>query len=170
MIRFGRSDAGDARPRRYSAHRYDDDLLLKTPPLLWLAMVFLVRHVLLLGITFLPTTGPEIAALRAWVRPEDLLAALPALPVLLVALRRRRPCAAWMASLWQRGREVLTLSVLLDLLLVLPLPWTGVGLLERPFDEAALIAVLMCLAVLGYLWRSPLVADVFDDCPVRGDP
>jgi len=40
-------------------------------------------------ITFLPTTGAEITALRDLIRPEYLIADLLALPVALVAARRR---------------------------------------------------------------------------------
>lgn len=40
---------------RYPPERYSDDLILRVPPVLWLVMLFLVRHLILLGITFLPT-------------------------------------------------------------------------------------------------------------------
>lgn len=101
-----------------AATHYDDDLLLRVPPLLWLALVFLVRHLLLLGITFLPTTGAEIAILRDLIRPEYLLADLIAATVLMAGLRRRRPCPDWVRHLWRWGREILTLSV------GLYLPWS----------------------------------------------
>ena len=76
-------------PTRYPPERYSDDLILRVPPALWLVMLFLVRHVILLGITFLPTMGQEVLMLRGLVRPWYLPADLLALPVLIAAARRR---------------------------------------------------------------------------------
>ena len=81
-------------PTRYPPERYTDDLILRVPPALWLVMFFLVRHLILLGITFLPTMamGQEVLMLRGLVRPWYLPADLLALPVLIAAVRRRGPC------------------------------------------------------------------------------
>jgi hypothetical protein len=74
---------------RHPPERYSDDLVLRVPPALWLVMLFLVRHVVLLGITFLPTMGQEVLMLRGLVRPWYLPADLLALPALIAAARRR---------------------------------------------------------------------------------
>ncbi|WP_373508191.1 DUF2919 family protein [Thiocapsa sp.] len=158
----------DRRPR-YGSHRYDDDLLLKVPPLLWLATVFLVRHLLLLGITFLPTTGEEIEVLRALVRPEFVFADLPAAVVMLAAIRRRRPCSTPVRRIWRYTREILTLSVGLYAVLVLAASLRSGQPLRDAIDEPILASFLLGLAVLAYLWRSRLVADVVRDCPGRRD-
>jgi hypothetical protein len=42
-------------PFPYPSHRYNDDLVLRVPPALWLVMLFLVRHLVLLGITVFPS-------------------------------------------------------------------------------------------------------------------
>ncbi len=161
-------------PRRdrqpvYGSERYDDDLLLKVPVLLWLALAFSVRHLLLLGITFLPTTGEEIEIFRNLVRPEFLFADLPAAAVLLAGFRRRRPCPGWVSRIWRHAREILTVSIVLYLgLLIRHLLASGESLVQA-IDEPLLISVLFSLAVVAYLWRSPLVADVLRDCPGRLD-
>ena len=158
----------DRRPR-YSSHRYDDDLLLKAPIPLWLALVFLVRHLLLLGITFLPTTGEEIEVLRNLVRPEFILADLPAALVMAAGFRRRRPCPDWVRRIWRRAREILTLSILVYLgLLVVTLAGSSLPLRDA-IDEPLLVSLLVSLAVPVYLWRSRLLADVVRDCPGRHD-
>ncbi|MFB1485778.1 MULTISPECIES: DUF2919 family protein [unclassified Thiocapsa] len=158
----------DRRPR-YASHRYDDDLLLKTPILLWLVLVFLVRHLLLLGITFLPTTGEEIEILRNLVRPEFIFADLPAALVMAAGFRRRRPCPSWVRRIWRRAREILTLSILIYLgLLVATLAGSSLPLRDA-IDETLLASLLLSLAVPFYLWRSRLVADVVRDCPGRHD-
>ncbi|QVL48470.1 MAG: DUF2919 family protein [Thiocapsa sp.] len=158
----------DRRPR-YAAHRYDDDLLLKTPILLWLTLVFLVRHLLLLGITFLPTTGEEIEVLRNLVRPELLFADLPAALVLAAGFRRRRPCPGWVRGIWQRAREILTLSIFIYLGVLLTVLTDSSQPLRDAIDELLLASLLLSLAVPFYLWRSRLVADVVRDCPRAGD-
>jgi len=52
-------------------------------------------------ITFLPTTGAEITALRDLIRPEYLIADLLALPVALVAARRRKLLRG-LGALWNQ--------------------------------------------------------------------
>jgi hypothetical protein len=150
---------------RYGSHRYDEDLVLKVPPLLWLTMIFLVRHLLLLGITFLPTTGEEIEVLRNLVRPEFLFADLLAATVLAAAFRRRRPCADWVRRVWRRTREILTASVVLYLATAAWSVTVSGEPLWHAIDESLLVSLLLSLAVVAYLWRSPLVADVLRDCP-----
>lgn len=158
-----------ARQPVYGSDRYDDDLLLKVPILLWLALAFCVRHLLLLGITFLPTTGEEIEIFRNLIRPEFLVADLPAAAVLLAGFRRRRPCAGWVSRIWRRAREILTVSIVLYLgLLVRHMLGSGESL-DRTIDEPLLISVLLSLAAVAYLWRSPLLADVLRDCPGRAE-
>lgn len=163
------TSAGGFGRLRHPSHRYDDDLVLKVPLLLWLALVFLVRHVLLLGITFMPTTGEEIEVLRHLARPAYVLADLPAALVMLAGMKRRRPCAAWVARIWRFGREILTGAILLYYALVAwTLSDTGRALVDA-IDEWLLTSLLLCLAILAYLWRSPLIADVMLDCPERED-
>jgi hypothetical protein len=147
--------------------RYDEHLTLKVPVTLWLVLAFLLRHLLLLGITFLPTTGEEITALRDLIRPAYLAADLLALPVAIVATRRRPRAPDWMRRLWPLGRALLTASALLYLAL---LGWqiaTGGEPLISAVDEAVLISALLNLAVVVYLWRSTLVRDVFREFPGR---
>lgn len=152
----------------YPAHRYDEHLALRVPATLWLAMLYLVRHLVLLGITFLPTTGEEIEILRALVHPAYLIADLIALPVLVAAARRRPEAGPLLRQIWRRGRRLLSLSALLYLALVIART-AGSG---RSFwvsvDETLLASVLLDLAVLAYLWRSPLVRDLFSDFPEPG--
>ncbi len=94
---------------RYPLERYTDDLVLRVPPVLWLVMLFLVRHLILLGITFLPTMGREVEMLRALVRPWYLPADLLALPVLIGGAwfgpggGSCSPCPPWPTRSWPWG-------------------------------------------------------------------
>ncbi len=146
---------------------YDEHLTLKVPRMLWLVIAFLLRHLLLLGITFLPTTGEEITVLRDLIRPQFLAADLLALPVAVMAARRRPQAADWMRRLWPCGRSLLTLSALLYLALLISGIATSGTPLIRTVDEAVLISALLNLAVIVYLWRSSLVRDLFREFPAR---
>ncbi|WP_295883334.1 DUF2919 family protein [uncultured Thiohalocapsa sp.] len=153
---------------RHDPSRYDEYLTLKVPLTLWLVLAFLLRHALLLGITFLPTTGEEITALRDLIRPAYLAADLLALPVAIVAARRRPRAPGWMRRLWPHGRALLTASALLYLaLLGIHIATSGRSLINA-VDEAVLTSALLNLAVITYLWRSVLVRDVFREFPARG--
>ncbi|WP_200386617.1 DUF2919 family protein [Thiocapsa imhoffii] len=152
-----------------AADRYDEDLLLKVPIPLWLVILFLVRHLLLLGITFMPTMGEGLAIIRNLVMPAYLLADLPAVLVLLAAMRRARPCKDWVRWIWWRAREILSLSILLYLALVGRAVWQEHSFLWQSIDEAMLVSLMLSLAALVYLWRSSLLAAVVRDCPGQRD-
>ena len=154
-------------PIRYPPERYSDDLILRVPPALWLVMLFLVRHVILLGITFLPTMGEEVLMVRGLVRPWYLPADLLALPVLIAAARRRAEAGTILRLAWSRGATLLTLSALAFPILAV----AGIMLSGRPLliglDAPLLGATLGSLWVIGYLHRSPLARDAFGDSPPR---
>jgi hypothetical protein len=155
---------------RHDPERYDEHLVLKVPVTLWLGMLFLLRHLLLLGITFMPTTGQEITVLRDLVRPEYLISDLIALPVVIAALRRRPRAPRWMRRLWPLGRALLTLSALSYLaLLGRTLALSGKPMVDA-LDEPALISALLGAAVIAYLWRSALVRDLFREFPADDRP
>lgn len=155
----------ERRKQPWGPQHYDEHFALKVPALMWLTLVFLVRHLLLLGITFMPTTGTEITVLRDLIRPEYVVADLVALPVLLVALRRRARAPDWMRGLWPAGRVLLTLSALVYLALLGRTLLGSERQLIQSVDEATLLSILLNLAVLLYLWRSALVRDLFRDFP-----
>ena len=151
---------------RYPLERYDAQFNLRIPATLWLIMVLLLRHGLLLIITFMPTTGKEITVLRDLIRPEFLLADALALPVFVSAIRRNaKRTPAWMPRVWRHARTLLSLSLLLYLALLSAPLLAGTGPLVQRLSEAALLSALLNLAALAYLWRSPLLPDLFRDWP-----
>jgi hypothetical protein len=153
--------------RTYPASRYDEHLMLKVPAMLWLAMVFLVRDLALLAVTFLPTSGSAIEVLRDYVEPIYLVADLPALVVLLLAMRRRPGAPPWMRKAWRAGRHLLLASAALHIGL-----WTAhFGAVDHwnllRLNEGVILLTVLDVAILFYLARSPLVADLFQDTPRR---
>lgn len=157
------------RQLKYAPERYDEHLCLKVPVTLWLALLFLVRHLLLLGITFLPTTGEEIKVLRELVRPEYLISDVFTLPVLAAAVRRRPQAPQWMRSVWPASRVLLTLSAGLYPLLLTTTALLSPRPLTHAVNEASLISAFLSLAIIAYLWRSPITKDLFRQWPERGD-
>lgn len=138
---------------------------LKVPWTLWIVMVFLVRHLLLLGVTFMPTTGEEIKVLRELIHPQYLPADIPAALVLFLAMRRRPECGDWPRRLWRHGRWLLMASAA-GYLLLLGLTLVGGGQpLQITVDEWILASVLLNVWILVYLVRSPLLRDLFADFP-----
>lgn len=154
----------------YPPERYDAELNLRIPLTFWLVLGFLLRHGILLLITFMPTTGQEITVLRDIIRPEYLLADAIALPVFISAIRRRPEAPAWMRRVWHRARTWLGLSVLSYLCLL------GYALARdpRPLDqrlsEATLITLLLNLAILAYLGRSRLLKHLLEEWPEEPSP
>ena len=154
-------------PIRYPPERYSDDLVLRVPPALWLVMLFLVRHLVLLGITFLPTMGQEVLMLRGLVRPWYLPADLLALPVLIAAARRRADAGTVLRLAWARGGTLLTLSAMaFPVLAIAGLLASGRPLLIG-IDAPMLGATLGSVGAIAYLHRSPLARDAFRDFPPR---
>ncbi len=152
-------------PARYPIRRYTDDLVLRVPPALWLAMLFLTRHIALLGITFLPTMGQEVLVLRGLIRPEYLVADLVALPVLIAAARRRREAGRFWRAIWPWGRVLLMCSALSFPVIAIGGLLTSGRPLALGIDGPLLAGLLASLAVVVYLCRSPLVRDCFREFP-----
>ncbi|MBK5969795.1 MULTISPECIES: DUF2919 family protein [Thiorhodovibrio] len=150
----------------YPPERYDAELNLRIPATLWLIMALLLRHGLLLIITFMPTTGKEITVLRELILPKYLLADAIALPVFISAIRRhasKRP--AWMPAVWRRARALLSLSILLYIGLLASSLFAASGPLEQRLTQPVLISALLNFAGLTYLWRSRLLPDLCRDWP-----
>jgi hypothetical protein len=149
----------------YPLFRYDEELVLKVPVSLWVAMGFLVRHFVLLGVTFLPRTGDMTEYLRDLVDPIFLLSDLPAVIVLLAALRRRSAAARPVRLVWSRGRALLGASAVLYLGFLAVKLASAARPLAVSINEAVIASGLAHVLIIAYLARSRLVRDVFAQFP-----
>jgi hypothetical protein len=153
-------------PDRYRPSQFDDDMCLKPPPLLWLAVIYLARAVVLpivIGIGhFAGVNDTAFRSLRALWSAEAFVPALVALPV-LYALFRRAPGAGHATRwLWRHGRILLALSAGLDVALsVVQLATSQLG--DPPV--IALGAALADLYFLAYILIARRVRDTFSDFP-----
>jgi hypothetical protein len=154
-------------PDRYHPSQFDDDMCLKPPLLLWLAVIYLARAVVLpigIGIGHLAGVDDKaFASLRSLWSLEALVPALVALPV-LYALFRRAPGASRVTRwFWRRGRVLLALSAGLDVALSLfQLATPGPG--SDPIIAGG--AASVDLYFLAYILIARRVRDAFSDFPL----
>src|ERR1700741_75440 len=102
--------------RTYSASSYDDNFCLKPPGLLWLAVLYLSRALLLLVIYVVSSVSrvsPEaLATLRGTVSIYAFVPSLVAIPVLVALLHRAPSAVKPVRWIWAHGRTILTLAAI----------------------------------------------------------
>jgi hypothetical protein len=153
-------------PNRYRPSQFDDDMCLKPPLPLWLAVIYLARAVVLpIGIGVGHIAGVDdraFGSLRSLWSAEALLPALLALPVLYALFRRAPSAGRTTRWFWRQGRIFLSLSAGLDVALSLfQLATSRLG--GDPI--VALGAASVDLYVLAYILMARRVRDVFSDFP-----
>lgn len=151
--------------KHHAARHYDDNLVLRVPPMLWLAMLFLVRHPILIGITFLPTSGDTLEYLRSLVEPISLAADLPALVVLITATRRRPEAGAITRAIWAKGRWLLAASAILDGALGTHALLTAGPHQSMITGQIIVATLVMDLWIVIWLASARLMRDLFADFP-----
>ncbi|HUN74174.1 MAG TPA: DUF2919 family protein [Steroidobacteraceae bacterium] len=154
--------------RRYGLDDYNGDLCLKPPLLLWIAMLYLSRGILLF---VLSTTGSmaalssdAVTLLRGSLSPEMVIPSVMAAAVLCALLRRMPSASKPVRWIWTNGQFLLAAAALADLVL---------QLLDSPllrgdtYDQPAwpLVAATVDLYFLAYVFASRRVRDVFADFP-----
>lgn len=155
------------RARPYDLADYTDQGVLRVSRGTWLAMLFLCRQLGLIVVVAVSSMaarrrGLDLTGLGLLAGdPVLILASVPALAV-VVAASRRVPVAGRIArAVWARGRWLLMLSALLDLLLTylrLPVRLSQLSL-------AYLAAPLVDCYLLVYLAGSRRVIDTFAEFP-----
>lgn len=151
---------------KYAPRHYDENLLLRVSPLLWLSILYGVRHFLFIGAAKLM---PMDIVTVPWINLQTsiffMLTDLPAVLVLLATGHRVPNGWNSMRWVWKHGRWLLIFSygagvavfgyvnkeIMLD-----PEAWD--------FADAVLVLVLD-FACIGYLFSSERVRDVFNDLP-----
>jgi hypothetical protein len=155
--------------RKLDLHPEDftEDGVLRVGFLLWAVMLFLNRHLILLAFGAVTNlvgsrSGLDSGSLIAlYSSPWFLLASLPALAVLLTALRRDRKAGRLIRSLWCHGRWLLAISAGLDLALLIAFG----TLTQAEINELHLVGGILDSYVLVYLRRSAWAQARFADFP-----
>jgi len=157
-------------PDRYRSSQFDDDMCLKPPLLLWLAVIYLARAVVLpigIGIGhFAGVDDKAFGSLRSLWSVEAFVPAVVTLPVLYALFRRAPGASRATRWCWRHGRILLALSAGLDVALsVFQLATAQPG--DPPFT--ALGAALVDLYFLAYILIARRVRDSFSDFPPPRD-
>lgn len=147
----------------HASYRYDEDFLLKVTPLLWLTLLYCVRHVLFVGLSFMPRMQ-DLAGLRHQVDPVLLFSNIPALFVAVAYLRRSRGQPLWLKIIWHRGVALLSLALLGDAVLLLAVHGHEISSVEKAMPIVSWLCINLLLLV--YLHRSEIVRDIFADYAV----
>jgi hypothetical protein len=160
--------------RSYPPDRYDRNLLLKVPLPLILVLMYVARHFLIIFLAFNPL--PKLAGVFAFMQPlvstpAIFLTDIPGFLV-LVAWAKRKPGAGYLWRwIWNHGRELLTAALLAHfLILATTKGWDALSAFNY-LHAARLVIVNLAvdLLLVYFLWRFPLVGDVFRDFPEDED-
>ena len=107
-------------PQSYSASNYDDEMCLKPPLLLWLAVLFLCRAIMLpavIGIGHIAGVNADaMTRLREFWSADQLVPAIIAIPVLCALCWRSGSAPDALRQIWARGRILLALSAAVDII------------------------------------------------------
>jgi len=152
---------------RYPSFRYDDRLVLKVSPLLWIVLLYALRHVILVGLSFLPKTAGTLGFLRHQIDPLFLLTDVPAFAVVYGYFLRTPQATRFDRRLWHAGRWLLVSSYAMHFVLLLSLQYKAVLTDFLESGIAVMLFAVVDILVLSYLLRSALVRDIFADYPER---
>ena len=151
---------------KYSTYRYDENLLLKVPPFLWLCILYGIRHYFFVGAAFLmPMDVVSVPLINMQSSAWFMLTDVPAVLVLLAIGHRTPDGLNFMRWIWMNGRWLLVSSYSAGIAVFI---YTNKDIMSDPnsldFTEGLLV-LSIDFAIIGYLFMSGLVLDVFKDLP-----
>jgi hypothetical protein len=156
----------------YPASYYDDQMCLKPPLLLWVAVFYLSRAITLpvamaIG-HFAGVDSRAIASFRAFWSLDALIPSLTAV-VILYALCRRVPTASqWVRWIWARGRVFLAVAAALDIALIL-----AELIRQGEISDSSLMSLIAAAVdayFLTYVLAARRVRDAFAEFPMPVTP
>ncbi len=154
--------------RAYDPSSYDGNFCLKPPALLWLAVLYLSRALVLIiasDVARIARIGNDVATtLSGAASVYALVPSLIAAPLLYALIFRAPTSPKPVRWIWAHGRTILILAAILDCAASV----TASGVIAG--DVADLSAGLLLAAVfdvyfLVYVAATPRVRDVFADFP-----
>jgi hypothetical protein len=156
----------------YPESCYDEQLCLKPPLLLWVAVLYLSRAVTLpIAMAIAHFSGVDaraIAVMRGYWSLEGLVPAAFAVAILYALLRRVPAASAPVRWVWARGRTFLAVAAILDIALL------SIALVRHgEIDDSWLIsgcAAVLDVYLLVYIIAARRVRDTFSEFPARLDP
>ncbi len=137
------------------------------PILLLLAMLFSVRHLVIVFLAYNPSPKIAVAFLQGFHSPLYLATDIPSLLVLCSWFRRLPKSGAFWRIIWRHGRALLTMSLSLQFGLLYMQHgqelWQAYSFTDS--QRFVIVNLGLDLLVIYYLWRFTIVRDVFADFP-----
>jgi len=156
--------------RTYSPSSYDDHFCVKPPALLWLAVLYLSRALLLLVIYIVSSismshANPQaVDMLRGTVSIYALIPSLVAAPVLCALLTRGPSSPTLVRWIWSNGRTILSLAAILDCMVSIGSSGIIGGDVVN-LSPGLLVLALFDVYFLVYILGTRRVRDAFADFP-----
>lgn len=151
----------------YPESYYDDQLCLKPPLLLWLAVFYLSRAITLpVAMAMAHFAGVEsnaIAYFRGFWSFDALVPSAIAALILFTLFRRVPSAPKWVRWIWTRGRVFLAISAILDVVLSL-IAFAHNGAADNQ-SLFSLIAAAIDVYFLVYILWARRVRHVFEEFP-----
>jgi hypothetical protein len=155
----------------YPSSYYDDEMCLKPPLMLWLAVLFLSRGLTLpiaMGMGhYAGVDSRALDAIRTYWSADSVLPALIAVVILYVLCRRSPSSHRWMRWIWARGQIFLAASAILDIGLLLNSAFGQGEIVNSSLSSIAAAAI--DLYFLVYILAAPRARDSFAEFPAPLD-
>ena len=152
--------------RRYDLSNYDDYMCLKPPALLWVAVLYLSRAIVLPVVLGFSSMGGGTADVKAFAGAffsvNTMAPSVIAFLVLCPLMRRSPSGLPVFRWIWAHGRSFLAAAALLDFALTARECW-HTGMAE--ISGLSLLAAALDLYFLTYILFAQRVRDVFADFP-----
>jgi hypothetical protein len=156
----------------YPASHYDDQMCLKPPFLLWVAVLYLSRAITLpVAMAIGHFAGVDASAITLFRGIWSVDALIPSLiaAVILYTLCRRVPSASqWVRWIWARGQIFLAVSAVLDIALL-----SLMLIRQGEINDQSLLSVLAAVVdvyFLVYILAARRVRHAFAEFPAPLDP
>jgi len=145
---------------------YDKNLCLKPDITIWLILLFLSRAYVVLVLSLVNMR--DRTGLIDLVYPDRLamslgaLAGIPAVLLVYAWIKRQPGAGPFVKKIWMKGRELLAISVLLNIGVIFLPFWMGTMHAIYPGDWVQFAIALLILIVV---YTSSYIKDCFNDFP-----
>lgn len=155
---------------KYPARHYDEHLKLKVSFLLWLVLIYAVRHSF---IYYISSAIPFEAESVTWLNLQANLffigCDIPALLVLIATGHRVPNAFRVMRWIWLHGHSLLMASYVLSLCGFMVINRQVLLMPDAEGFLATIVLVVVDAVILIWLWRSAFVRDLFTEFPSPED-
>lgn len=146
----------------HNGYRYDDNLVLRVSPPLWLVIFWTTHHILLIIFASLSKSGDVFGMVMEYASSKPLLASdIPGALVLMASVKRTPEAGSAIRWIWNHGKWLLALSLSISMAVTIYLHMEDIAAIEKPTPWVLVINTLFGFYVMKSRW----VKDIFSDFP-----